>query len=147
PPPLEPAAFAPPVTAASLAPADAEELRRLELRRAELEAQIPESSFAMLTADYQPRNVRIHIRGNHQNLGEEVPRRFLQVIAGEDQPAIGNGSGRREIAEWLASDRNPLTARVMVNRLREHHFGQGIVRTPDDLGATGRRPTRPGLLH
>ena len=140
PPPLEPAASTPPATAASLAPADLEELRRLELRRAELESQIPESSFAMLAGDYQPQNVRIHIRGNHQNLGEEVPRRFLQVIAGENQPAIRSGSGRLEITEWLASERNPLTARVMVNRLWEHHFGQGIVRTPDNFGAMGNGP-------
>ena len=144
PPLLEPSPSTPP--AANLAPADAEELRRLELRRAKLESQIPESSFATLAGDYQPQNVRIHIRGNHQNLGEEVPRRFLQLIAGENQPPIRNGSGRLEIAEWLASDRNPLTSRVMVNRLWEHHFAQGIVRTPDNFGAMGERPTHPELL-
>src|SRR5438128_185993 len=74
------------------------------------------------------------------------PRRFLQVIAGENQPAVQDGSGRLLIAEWASSARNPLTARVMVNRLWQHHFGHGIVRTPDNFGVTGDRPTHPELL-
>jgi hypothetical protein len=115
-------------------------------RRLELEASIPASAFAMLASDYQPHDVRIHRRGNHQNLGDVAPRRLLQVIAGESQPPIAEGSGRREIAEWIANPRNPLTPRVMVNRIWEHHFGYGIVRTPDNFGVTGDRPTHPELL-
>ena len=65
---------------------------------AKLEAQVPESEFAMIAEDREPHDARLHIRGNHKNLGEEVPRRFLQVIAGEKQPPITSGSGRLQIA-------------------------------------------------
>jgi hypothetical protein len=123
-----------------------ERIRDLEVKRALLEASVPESAFAMQSADYQPHNVRIHLRGSHTSLGEEVPRRFLQVIAGENQPAIENGSGRMQVADWLASPQNPLTARVMVNRVWKHHFGRGLVRTPDNFGATGDPPSHPELL-
>jgi hypothetical protein len=123
-----------------------EEVRELELKRTLLESQVPESAFATLAADYQPHNIRIHVRGSHTNLGEEVPRRFLRVVAGENQPPIENGSGRLEIAEWMASSRNPLTARVMVNRIWKHHFGRGLVKSPDNFGATGDPPTHPELL-
>ncbi len=124
----------------------ARELQELGSRRTALEAQIPDSEFAMLAMDRDPHNVRIHIRGNHQSLGDEVPRRFLQVIAGEDQPPIESGSGRLRLAEWMLSPRNPLTARVMVNRIWAHHFAKGLVRTPDNFGATGDAPTHPELL-
>jgi hypothetical protein len=100
----------------------------------------------MVAEDREPHNVRLHIRGNHKNLGDEVPRRFLQVIAGERQEPVRSGSGRLHIAEWMASDRNPLTARVMVNRIWKHHFGQGIVRSADNFGKMGEPPTHPELL-
>ncbi|MEO7650638.1 MAG: DUF1553 domain-containing protein, partial [Bryobacteraceae bacterium] len=106
----------------------------------------PPSIFAMVAADDEPHNVRLHIRGNHQNLGEEVPRRFLQVIAGEAQAPIQEGSGRLQLAGRIADPANPLTARVMANRIWKHHFGQGIVRTPDNFGKTGDAPTHPELL-
>src|SRR5262249_30174868 len=112
----------------------------------QLESEISASSYAMLACDYEPRDVRVHLRGNNQNLGEVAPRRFLQVIAGEDQRPIEQGSGRLRVAEWLASERNPLTARVMVNRIWQHHFGHGLVRTPDNFGATGDAPTHAELL-
>jgi cytochrome c553 len=118
----------------------------LQAERARLDAQIPESTFAMIGRDEEPRDVALHIRGNHNKLGEPVPRRYLQVIAGEEQPAVGHGSGRLRIAEWMASADNPLTARVMVNRLWRHHFGRGIVATTDNFGETGERPTHPELL-
>jgi hypothetical protein len=123
-----------------------EAVRELELKRSLLESQVPESAFAMLASDYQPHNVRIHIRGSHQNLGEEVPRRFLRVVAGDDQPPVETGSGRLQIAAWMASPENPLTARVMVNRIWKHHFGRGLVKSPDNFGATGDPPTHPELL-
>jgi hypothetical protein len=145
PPPTRDAAPDSSATAEAGAPGT-EELRRLEARKQELEDQIPESAFGMLATDYQPHNVKIHVRGSHQNLGEEVSRRFLQAVAGEDQAPIQQGSGRREIAEWLATSRNPLAARVMVNRIWKNHFGYGIVRTPDNFGVTGDRPTHPELL-
>lgn len=132
--------------AGSLSGGVVSELERLARRRAELENAIPESAFAMLAADYQPHDVRVHLRGNYQNLGDVAPRRFLQVIAGESQPPVDEGSGRLQIADWIASRRNPLTARVMVNRIWKHHFGRGIVGTPDNFGVAGDRPTHPELL-
>lgn len=113
---------------------------------AEVDVRVPESAFATIAADRDPHNVRVHIRGNHNNPGEEVPRRFPRIIAGEQQPAIKNGSGRLEMAEWMASPRNPLAARVAVNRIWQHHFGHGIVRSTDNFGKTGEPPTHPELL-
>jgi cytochrome c553 len=107
---------------------------------------IPPSIFATIASDEDPHDVRIHIRGNHQNLGDPAPRRFLQVIAGEDQQPIRAGSGRLEIAERIATADNPLTARVMVNRIWKHHFGYGLVRSTDNFGRTGDAPTHPELL-
>lgn len=118
----------------------------LRQQREQLESTLPESIFAMVGRDENPADVRLHIRGNHKNLGEAVPRRFLQVVAGEDQPPILHGSGRLQLAGWMASEDNPLTARVMVNRVWQHHFGQGLVGSPDNFGKTGDRPTHPELL-
>ena len=94
----------------------------------------------------KPENLRVHIRGNPQNLGEEAPRRFLQILSPESPKSFTDGSGRRELAEAIASSDNPLTARVIVNRVWQHHFGQGIVRTPSNFGQTGDRPSHPELL-
>jgi hypothetical protein len=91
-------------------------------------------------------DVRIHIRGRYDRLGDLVPRQFPVVLAGDKQAPITEGSGRLQLAKWLASADNPLTARVMVNRLWQHHFGQGIVRSPSNLGKLGERPTYPELL-
>ncbi len=112
----------------------------------ELPGPVPESAFAMSSMDHNPHDVRIHQRGNHKNLGERVPRRFLTIVAGEDQQPFSRGSGRLELAEWAARDDNPLTARVMANRVWKHHFGAGLVRTPDNFGHTGDAPTHPELL-
>src|SRR5206468_4305789 len=70
------------------------------------------------------------IRGNPQTLGEEAPRRFLTVLLGDEPPPFTDGSGRLELARAIASPDNPLTARVLVNRVWAHHFGRGIVATP-----------------
>ncbi len=118
----------------------------LRTRRAVAEASIPESIFGMIGTDEDPHDVRVHIRGNHKNLGEVAPRRFLQIIAGEKQAAVSEGSGRLQLAEWMVRPENPLTARVMVNRIWKHHFGQGIVRSVDNFGKTGELPTHPELL-
>jgi hypothetical protein len=91
-------------------------------------------------------DVPIHIRGRYEQLGERVPRRFPVVLAGTGQTPIRAGSGRLELARWLGSADNPLTARVMVNRIWQHHFGEGIVRTPSNFGAKGERPSHPELL-
>jgi hypothetical protein len=91
-------------------------------------------------------DVRVHVRGRYDRLGKPVPRRFPVILAGEDQPPITSGSGRKELADWIASPANPLTARVMANRVWQHHYGEGIVRTPGNFGHLGERPTHPELL-
>ncbi len=92
-------------------------------------------------------NVRIAIRGDENNLGEEAPRRFLQILCPEEPaPFAKEKSGRWELASAIAAPANPLTARVMVNRIWRWHFGQGIVRTPSNFGVTGERPDQPELL-
>src|SRR5262249_43229364 len=88
----------------------------------------------------------IHVRGSYDQLGERVPRRFPDVLAQNAQPSTLVGSGRLELARWLGSADNPLTARVLVNRLWQHHFGEGIVRTPSNFGVLGEQPTHPALL-
>ncbi|MBM3774111.1 MAG: DUF1549 domain-containing protein, partial [Acidobacteria bacterium] len=94
----------------------------------------------------KPETLRVRIGGNADKLGDEAPRRFLSILsAGEPEP-FGKGSGRLELAEAIASPRNPLTARVMANRVWMHHFGQGLVRTPSNFGQLGERPTHPELL-
>jgi cytochrome c553 len=112
----------------------------------DIDAEIPQSAFAMVAADYEPHNVRVHIRGNHNTLGEEAPRRYLQAVSGEQQPPILSGSGRLYLADCMTSPTNPLTARVMVNRIWKHHFGEGIVKSVDNFGAMGDRPSNPALL-
>jgi hypothetical protein len=89
--------------------------------------------------------------GELANKGERVEPGFPQAVTGNRDPAkipfAGGSSGRRlALAEWIASPQNPLAARVMVNRLWQHHFGEGIVRTPSDFGMNGERPTHPELL-
>jgi hypothetical protein len=91
-------------------------------------------------------DARVHARGSYLRLGKVVPRRFPHILAGEKQPPITKGSGRLELARWLASPEHPLTARVMVNRIWQHHFGEGLVRTPSNFGKLGERPTHPELL-
>lgn len=91
-------------------------------------------------------DAHIHVRGRYDRPGELVARRMPLLFAPAKQPAITEGSGRLELARWLASPDHPLTARVMVNRLWQHHFGQGIVRTPNNYGKLGTPPTHPELL-
>jgi hypothetical protein len=94
-------------------------------------------------APYQP---HVFLRGNPNNPGVPVPRRFLEVLAGEGRRPFTRGSGRLELAQAVASADNPLTARVMVNRIWQHHFGKGIVNTPSDFGLRGEPPSHPELL-
>ena len=91
-------------------------------------------------------DVPIHIRGSYTRLGSVVPRRMPAFLAGENQPAIASGSGRRELAAWVASRDNPLTARVIVNRVWAWHFGQALVQTPNNFGLMSERPSHPALL-
>jgi len=86
------------------------------------------------------------IRGEPNQLGPEVPRGFLTILGGAKLPPEEKGSGRLALAQWVTDPTNPLTARVIVNRVWLWHFGQGIVATPDDFGARGEAPTHPELL-
>jgi hypothetical protein len=94
----------------------------------------------------EQRNPHVFKRGNPSTRGEEVTRHFLSLIAGDNPPAFQHGSGRLEMARAIASPDNPLTARVMVNRIWAHHLGSGIVRTPSDFGTRSDPPTNPQLL-
>jgi len=103
---------------------------------------------AMLVADSAtPRNSPVFIRGQQDVRGDIVPRHFLEILSPERKPtAFKEGSGRLELAEDIASKSNPLTARVIVNRVWMQHFGEGFVRTLDDLGTQSEPPSHPELL-
>ncbi|MDR3459357.1 MAG: PSD1 and planctomycete cytochrome C domain-containing protein [Verrucomicrobiae bacterium] len=88
----------------------------------------------------------VFLRGDPGNRGELVPRRFLQMLSAPNRPIYTNGSGRLELAMAIASKNNPLTPRVMINRIWEHHFGEGFVPTPDDFGMMSEPPSHPELL-
>lgn len=92
-----------------------------------------------------PVNARLQVRGEPDRLGDEVPRRNLEVLGG-DLVAEGTGSGRLDLANWITRPTNPLTARVFVNRVWQWHFGRGLVATPSDFGTRGEPPTHPELL-
>ena len=101
----------------------------------------------MAVREGEVEDTQVHLRGNYLTLGETVPRRLPVVLAGEDQaPIPTDQSGRLQLARWIADVKNPLTARVMVNRLWRWHFGQGIVPTPDNFGRLGEAPVNQPLL-
>jgi hypothetical protein len=117
---------------------------------AEIQAQAPPAlPAAMAVKDASVQNARIAIRGDVERLGDEVPRGFIQVIdrGGSKRTSFSSeSSGRLELANWIASPANPLTARVFVNRVWQHLFGRAIVNTPDNFGLQGETPSNPELL-
>lgn len=103
--------------------------------------------FALTLQDNSnPKQPRIFRRGNPLNLGRDVPRQFLSVLAGPQREPFKQGSGRLELAHAIIDPNNPLTARVIVNRVWMHHFGQGLVTTPSDFGTRASPPSHPELL-
>ncbi len=116
--------------------------------RRELETLLANGPFAMAygVTEGTPGDARIQVRGEPDRPGATVPRGLPAVLGGQPLHPSTRGSGRRELAEWLASPTNPLTARVMVNRIWLHHFGQGLVTTPNDFGTRGQPPSHPELL-
>ena len=126
----------------------AQTLRRLQRELDELDATDPGAPpRAMALNDLpQPANPHVFLRGNPSNPGPEVPRQFLAVLSGDKRRPFEHGSGRLELAQSIASTNNPLTARVLVNRVWLHHFGAGLVSTPSDFGMRSDPPSNPRLL-
>jgi hypothetical protein len=100
---------------------------------------------AYAVVEGKPHDVKVHVRGDPKRLGSEATRRNLTILGGELVP-VNEGSGRLSLARWWTKADNPLTARVMVNRIWQHHFGQGLVKTPNDFGTRGAPPSHPELL-
>ncbi|MBI1346012.1 DUF1553 domain-containing protein [bacterium] len=131
-------------TAKTLAPAFA--------AQNEIEARFPAAQWTMALTDGTAEDEHLLIRGNPKKRGDAVSREFLTALQpvtltgrlGPENEQVG--SGRLELAECLADPANPLTARVLVNRLWQHHFGRGLVPTPDDFGKMGQPPSHPELL-
>jgi len=121
-----------------------EELSKLIAEYRRLEKEVPAPTRVPGLDETIARKQPLYIRGNHKTPGDEVPRRFLEVI--DATPYVSPQSGRRQLAEDLLRDDNPLTRRVIVNRLWHHLFGQGLVATPDNFGKLGQEPSHPELL-
>jgi len=120
---------------------------QLQARRMHLFAHLPdlgESAYAV--TEGQPVDEKIQHYGDPRDLGDQVRRGSLQVLGGGALPMDLKGSGRMELADWIASKDNPLTARVMVNRIWQGHFGRGIVATANDFGKRGVAPSNQDLL-
>ncbi|HVJ80202.1 MAG TPA: DUF1553 domain-containing protein, partial [Planctomycetia bacterium] len=115
----------------------------LERRLAERRSAEPRAELAYAVQEGTPKDVKIHERGDPEKPGSTAPRRWLEIFGGEK---VRSGSGRRQLADWIARADNPLFARVIVNRVWQHHFGVGIVGTANDFGTHGMAPTHPELL-
>jgi hypothetical protein len=134
---------------ASRAPnTNAAEVKRLEAELKQLTENGPKRPrYISVKESEEVGDIHINIRGSVRNLGEKAPRGFLHVATRNSPPQIPQyESGRRQLAEWLASRDNPLAARVMVNRVWHWLFGAGLVRTTDNFGTTGEQPSHPELL-
>lgn len=128
------------VAAAEAALAEAKKQRSAVL----VEAPVVNSAYAV--AEGRPADAKIQLRGDPKRLGDETPRHFPAILGNQTLSQQNSGSGRLQLAEWVTDPANPLTARVFVNRIWQHHFGKGIVQTPNDFGKQGKPPTHPELL-
>lgn len=121
------------------------EAEEFKSKRATVQASV---TFPMAygVVEGTPANARLQRRGEPERLGDEIPRRFLEILGGDALPSDYDGSGRLQLAEWVTRESNPLTARVIVNRVWQHLFGRGLVDTPNDFGTRGTPPSHPELL-
>ena len=131
-----------------LSPAYLNFANELRAEQERLKKAVPEMyPYLQIVSDAEKlRNFRVEIKGNRDNLGDEVPRQFLAILTDGERKPFTKGSGRLELAEAIASDKNPLTARVMVNRVWMTHFGRGLVLSASNFGQLGEKPTNPALL-
>ena len=112
-----------------------------------VEKQLAEPQTVNGMADLDPgRDFRLNVRGVYEDLGDRVPRGYIEVVGGERNSSGLTGSGRKELADLMTSSHNPLTARVFVNRVWHWVFGTGIVKTTNDFGHLGEHPSHPELL-
>ena len=123
-----------------------EELQHLRAERAHFARTEPNLETAYAVREGEPKDSPIHQAGDPRSPGPIVRRGFLQILGGATVPPGFEGSGRLLLADWIASADNPLTARVMANRVWHHHFGTGLVGTTSDFGVRGSPPTHPLLL-
>jgi mono/diheme cytochrome c family protein len=128
--------------------AEGNEYRELQRKIQAYQADAPGAPpRAMIVRESEtPHHPHVFIRGNHNRPGEEVPRQFLSVVAGPTRQPFKAGSGRLELAQAILSPDNPLTARVLVNRVWMHHFGSPLVNTPSDFGVRSQRPVQADTL-
>ncbi len=119
-------------------------LNRTVAKQGNGQAKKPQDAYH-LVRDGKPIDLNVMIRGDAKKKGELVPRRFLTALS-EEPVFFKNGSGRSDLADAIASESNPLTARVLVNRVWEQLLGRGLVGTPSNFGALGEQPTHPDLL-
>jgi len=117
-----------------------------EVDRWLLQSPVAPACALVLVDRAEPTTPRVLRRGNPRTPGEAVPRQFLGLLTGADRMPFTKGSGRLELARAIVDARNPLTARVIVNRVWLHHFGRGLVSTPSDFGTRASPPSHPELL-
>jgi hypothetical protein len=124
-----------------------QELKVLGEEVSALNKSKPKLSRAMAVEEGKPTDLKVHLRGNYLTLGEPTTRRFPSAVSDPNQPAMpANSSGRLELANWMTDGKNPLTARVFVNRVWRWRFGKGLVGSTDNFGALGDLPSHPELL-
>ncbi|HET6422791.1 MAG TPA: PSD1 and planctomycete cytochrome C domain-containing protein, partial [Planctomycetaceae bacterium] len=126
------------------AEAEVKEAERLAREHRQL-PPLFDTAYAVAEAK-ERQDAAVQIKGDPTRSGDVVPRHFPAVLGGGPLPDGQDSSGRMELAEWIVSPVNPLPARVMANRIWQHHFGRGIVPTPNDFGKQGKPPTHPELL-
>ena len=122
------------------------ELEKIRAQRTAMAETFPNPDIAYAIVDGPTADAQIQNQGDPKDTGPLVRRGFLQILGGQKLPDKAKGSGRLQLAQWMTDPSNPLTARVMANRIWHYHFGRGLVSTPSDFGVRGTTPTHPQLL-